>query len=108
MKYRFGNDYVYSKQITDAFIRSGDFDTALVVLPPPQYFSSKGVAYSAPEPAVFYYYTGLKTVWAASEQALRAGWYIRANGGKLIIEKVTDRRHLHDTINMFRKPGGAL
>ena len=108
MQYRFGNDYVFSKAIADAFIRSGNYDTALVVLPPAGYFKSKGIAYNVPEPTVFYYYTGLKTIWAASEQAIKAGWYVRANGRKLIIEQVTDRRQLQDTINMFRKSGSSL
>jgi hypothetical protein len=108
MQYRFGNDYIFSKKIAEVFIRSGDYDTALVVLPPANYFKGKGITYNVPEPAVFYYYTGLKTVWTASDQAVKAGWYVRANGKALVIEKVNDRRQLQDTINMFRKSAVSL
>ena len=108
LEYRFGNDYVFSRQVAGQFIRSGSYDTALLLLPPTNYFRARGIAYHVPEPAVFYYYTGLKTVWANSDEAIKANWYLRASGSELIVEQVTDRKQLQDTINMFKKFGVTL
>jgi hypothetical protein len=108
LEYRFGNNYLFSTQVAEQLRRSGSYDTALLLLPPTNYFRARGIAYHVPEPAVFYYYTGLKTVWANSDEAIKANWYLRARGNEFIVEQVTDRKQLQDTINMFKKLGVTL
>lgn len=108
MRKRFGNDYTFSQIIADTFARKGNKDAVLVLMPPTTYFTKMGIKYHVPEPAVFYYYTGLKTVWANSKEAVRAGWYVRVAQGKIIIDSVTDIKSLQDTIIAFRKLGVSL
>jgi hypothetical protein len=100
---RFGNNYAFSKQIADLFESRGTKNTVLVLMPPSNYFTKMGVAYHVPEPAVFYYYTGLKTVWANSNEAVKANWYVHASGNRLIVDSVLDQRAFRDTIEAFKK-----
>lgn len=108
MRSRFGNAYLFSKQIADQFDRKGTKGKVLVLMPPTNYFTRMGVKYHVPEPAVFFYYTGLKTVWANSPEAIHAGWYVRVNQGKIMVDSVTDRKKLQDTIIAFQKMGISL
>jgi hypothetical protein len=108
LELRFENDYRYSKQIADYFKKKGMQDTVLVLMPPTSYFTKMGMTYHVPEPAVFYYYTGLKTVWANSAEAVKADWYVHVTRGKIIIDSVTDRSKLQQTIYMFQKSGVTL
>jgi hypothetical protein len=66
------------------------------------------MSYWVPVPPTFYYYTGIKTVWANNPHAAEADAYVRVVNGKIIIEKVTDRKALQDTIVAFQKLGVYL
>ena len=107
LKLRFGTDYTYTKLIGDSITKKG-LDKSLVLLPPTSYFKKMGVAYHVPVSPVFYYYTNIKTVWANNPHAPEADAYVRVSNGKIIIEPVTDRKALQDTIVAFQKLGVAL
>ncbi len=104
---RFGNDYTFSVLIADKMKKNRQ-QQALLLMPPTNYFTKAGLKYHVPEPAVFYYFTGIKTVWANSSQAINADWYIRVNEGKLLLNKGTDKASLKDTIAAFQKLGVTL
>ncbi|WP_315821984.1 hypothetical protein [Paraflavitalea speifideaquila] len=80
----------------------------LVLMPPSNYFHKMGIKYHVPEPAVFYYYTGLKTIWANSKEAVQANWFVRVYQGEIIVDSVTDKKKLQDTIGVFQKMGVTL
>lgn len=103
MAYRFEGSYTYSKQIADFFNPRKNKNTALVLVPPTAYFEQQGIAYHVPEPAVFYYYTGLKTLWANSTNAASANWYAHVKDGKIVIDSVTNSTSLKDTLTTFKK-----
>lgn len=103
MRTRFGNSYIFSKSIASQVREMGGDRNALVLLPPPSYFSSKGVNYYTPEPAVFYYYTDVKTTWCHYSDAITAGWYAVVRDNKVVVEKVSDQKSLRDTISAFLK-----
>lgn len=104
---RFGDDYTFSVLIAEKMKKNGQ-QNALVLMPPTNYFTKAGLKYHVPEPAVFYYFTGIKTVWANSSQAINADWYIRVNEGKLLLNRGTDKASLKDTIAAFQKLGVTL
>jgi hypothetical protein len=108
MSKRFGNEYLFSKSIANTFDRKGNKGKVLVLMPPTTYFTKMGIKYHVPEPAVFFYYTGLKTIWANSKDAIQAGWYVRVNQGKIIVDSVADKKSLQDTIIAFQKMGISL
>jgi hypothetical protein len=107
MRDRFRSHYIISKNIADSLRQRTQAD-ALVLMPPNSYFKKMGVDYYVPVPPEFYYFTGVKTIWANSRDAITAGYYVRVSNGKVIVETVTNRKALQDTINAFQKLGVSL
>jgi hypothetical protein len=101
-KVRYESAYTISKQIADFFEKKGIKQQALLLLPPSSYFKKFGIAYHVPEPAVFYYYTGMKTVWVNSSNALKADWYVHCNNGNIVIDSVTNIHAFSDTLKNFQ------
>ncbi|MGZ3846086.1 MAG: hypothetical protein ACXVBH_08515 [Flavisolibacter sp.] len=99
---RWGNSYVFSKQIAEHLSRQGSRN-ALVLLPPTAYFKERDVDYHVPEPAVFYYYTGVKTTWINSKQSATANWMVSADHGQLKIIPVKDKQMMNDSLAVFNK-----
>jgi hypothetical protein len=100
---RYESAYTYSKQIAGYFERKGIRQDVLVLIPSSAYFKSRGVNYPVPEPAVFYYYTGLKTVWPNSSAALKANWYVHASEGRILIDSIAGTPGFMDTLSGFQK-----
>ena len=73
------------------------------MVPPSAYFKERGVDYDVPEPAVFYYYTGLRTTWINSPIAMEADWMVIADKGRYQVVPVTDKTVLSDSINNLKK-----
>ena len=103
MAYRFEGSYTYSKQIAAFFESKGIKNTALVLIPPTDYFKQHGVDYHVPEPVVFYYYTGLRTLWPNSPYAPTANWYVRVANKKIVIDSITSAPIFADTLAAFNK-----
>jgi hypothetical protein len=104
MRSRFGSDYSFSKAIAAMVPAKAGQPLPVVLVPPSAYFKKFGMRYEVPEPAVFYYYTGCKTIAATSKEAIHADYYVRAlPGNKFHLEKVTDRKVLQDTITALNK-----
>jgi hypothetical protein len=99
---RYKSSYIYSKQIAD-FFHSRNKDSVLVLIPSTSYFNLHGIHYHVPEPVVFYYYTGLKTVWSTNSDAYKAKWFVCVEGKKLIFDSVTNSLQLADTIRSFNQ-----
>ena len=97
---RWGKAYIYSKQIAGLFESRNNKNNVLVLLPSSAYFKTRGVEYEVPEPLVFYYYTGLKTTWVGSNEAVKANWYVTVKNKALIIDSVTKETY-RDSIGIF-------
>jgi hypothetical protein len=100
---RWGSSYTLSKQIADFISRKGNGRDAIVVVPPSTYFKERNVHYHVPEPAVFYYYTGVKTQWIYSNNVVKANWIVGAKNGKLKITEVKDENTLTDSLAVFKR-----
>lgn len=100
---RYQTDYIFAKNVTGFFEKRGSADKTLVLVPSSDYFNAHGLQIHVPEPAVFYYFTGLKTIWANSPEANKANWYITARNGGLVFDSVTNQQALRDTIASFNK-----
>lgn len=100
---RWESSYTVSKQIAAFFQKNHNFKIALVLIPPSDYFKERGVDFDVPEPAVFYYYTGLKTTWITSPDTAKANWMIIAGNGHYKIVPVLDKSTMYDSIKVFKK-----
>lgn len=106
MARRFRLDYTLSKQIADSFRIKKIFDP-LVLLPPSSSFKKAGLNYVVPEPAVFYYFTGLRTVAYNGPMAMKANYMVLLKGKRFTIVPVTDSLVLKDSITSYLKKGGS-
>lgn len=104
---RFGTEYNYSVSIAKNMRKNGQQDQ-LLLMPPTNYFTRAGMKYHVPEPAVFYYFTGIKTVWADSKEAINASLFVHVRDSNILIGSGVDKRALQDTISSFKKYGVEL
>jgi len=100
---RYQTDYLLAKNVTGFFQKRGSVDKVLVLMPPTDYFKANNLDIHVPEPAVFYYFTGLKTIWANSPEASKANWFVSVKNGGLVFDTVTNKQILLDTIAAFNK-----
>ena len=100
---RYQTDYLFAKNVTGFFEKRGTAGKILLLVPSSDYFNAHGLQIHVPEPAVFYYFTGLKTIWANSPEANKANWYLTARDGGLTFDSVTNPQALQDTIASFNK-----
>ena len=56
-----------------------------------------------PEPAVFYYYTGLRGVWMNSPDVEKANYFVRVNGGEVKLEAIRSSEQLQTILVHYRK-----
>ena len=103
MAYRFKGSYIYSKQIADFFEKKRMKSTALVLIPPTDYFSKYGLDYHVPEPLVFYYYTGLRTIWPNSVDTAKANFYAHVKDKRIVIDSIANRAAFSDSLKAFNK-----
>ncbi len=59
---RYGSNYINAKNIAN-WIQSKGMMNAKVLMPPTDYFKQRNIDFVAPQPKIFYYFTGLSTVW---------------------------------------------
>ena len=100
---RYQTDYLFAKNVTGFFEKRGNANKVLLLLPPSDYFVANGLQIHVPEPAVFYYMTGLKTIWANSPEAAKANCVLTAKNGGLGFDSVINKQVLQDTIAAFKK-----
>ncbi len=100
---RFQGSYTYSKQISAFFEQKKIKPYATVLVPPTDYFTQHGINYHVPESLVFYYYTGLHTVWPNSPYAQKANWYVHVKDKKIIIDSIANRAAFSDTLKALNK-----
>lgn len=98
-----GNRYTVSKAIAIALRGERQKGKVLLLVPPVQYFLQKGLYYHVPEPAVFYYYTGLKTVWHNTKDTVSITHAVEMKDGGIIIHRINSREQVSAILAEFRK-----
>jgi hypothetical protein len=97
------DNYKFAKYVTGFFEQRGNADKVLLLVPPSEYFKANGIPIHVPEPAVFYYMTGLKTIWPNSREAIKANWVLSVKNGGLGFDSVINKQVLQDSIAAFNK-----
>ena len=100
---RYGTSYTYSLHIKAQLKSNVNSSNALILIPSTDYFKHYGLDYHVPEPIVFYYFTGLKTVWPNSKEAIKANWYATIREGKIVVDSVRNINQLKDSLASFNK-----
>src|SRR5690606_18471628 len=100
---RLGNMYTLSKAIATALRKERQKENVVVLLPPTRYFRQKGLNYHVPEPAVFYYYTGMKTVWHNTKDTAAITHVVEMKRKSLVIRRIKNKEQLSAILAEFRK-----
>jgi hypothetical protein len=100
---RYGNAYILSRSIALSLEKVGKKNTALVLLPPTGYFKARGLDYHVPEPAVFYYYTALRTVRPDTRDTAHINYVVSIKNKDIAIKRVRDRKQLSSILAEYRK-----
>lgn len=102
--YTLGTSYTVSEGIAQQIARTvppNMQDRVLILMPSQKYFRDRRINYHVPLPVVFYYYTGVKTIWANSKDATKANFCFRVEKGNCVLEKITDTTRLRTLITQF-------
>ncbi len=103
-KQYYGASYFVSKQIRDYLVKSKELKGAIVVFPPPGYFRQNNVGFSPPEPSVFYYYTGVRSVWMNNPTApTKATHWIDISGNGMRIVRIQSPAQYDSLTTPFKK-----
>lgn len=99
---RFGYSYTVYEDIQSAV---QNYNNAMILMPPNEYVKSKKVKELViPEPAVFYYFTGIKSVWANSPGAALANWVVLVNGpGEMVVKRMSFIHNPDSLLADYRK-----
>ena len=102
-KKRYGTAYTISKTIADHLTKINEQEKAVVLMPPTSYFEANKVKYHVPEPAIFYYYTGIKTVWHNTKDTASISWVAYIDKGELVLTKIKDAHHRDQFLQSFKQ-----
>lgn len=99
---RFGYSYTV---FSDVSIVLHPFNDVLILLPPQEYVKTKmPEGFIVPEPAVFYYFTGLRSVWINSPEAERANWALIVKGPQnIVVKKMSAIRNRDSFYALYRQ-----
>lgn len=98
---RYGYSYVVFKDVAS---KLGALGNVTVLLPPDKYLlEHKVTEVKMVEPAVFYYFTGLNSVYVRSPNVLTANWAIVSSApGQVALTKIHNRKQLDSLITIFK------
>ena len=102
--YRWGGSYLAYQDIKDKLKKSGE-PNVLLLLPTTDYLRAQGIKdLDMVEPAVFYYFTGINSVWANSREVERANWALITIKGKGVsLRKIGAKPELDTLISQYKK-----
>lgn len=83
----YGSSYEVCKVIKKQ-INAKDAKTAVIVFPPREYFTKNNITFVPPEPAVFYFFTGLKSVWMSNPDAPKATHWVEVSNSEVRITPI--------------------
>lgn len=91
---RYGMPYAVSMQVKAAVEKKRLGDAVLLLEPNTYYRDSLHISLHLPEPAVFYYYTGLRAVWMNSPEMEKANYLVRVEKETVILEPIGSQEQL--------------
>jgi len=104
-KSRYGISYVISISVKQA-VESRHLGDPVILFEPNSYYRDSLHIYpnvKAPEPAVFYYYTGLEGVWTNSPDVGRANYLVRVTKKGVALEAIRNPAQLQQILAYYRK-----
>lgn len=104
MQYRFGASYGVYQAITK-MVKSANDTNAIILIPTNSYVRAMKVGgdFNMVEPAVFYYFTGIKGVVATSPDVDRANWVLLVEGQQMAIRTIKNKEDFNQLLATYKK-----
>ena len=103
---RYGISYTISMKVKEV-IEKRRMPNAVILFEPNSYYRDSLHIYNAvraPEPAVFYYYTGLEGVWTNSPDVNNANFIVRYSKAKgVTLDEIRSPQQLQQILASFKK-----
>lgn len=102
---RYGISFTISMRVLDA-IRKRKTPHAVILFEPNSYYRDSLHIYPnihVPEPAVFYYYTGLEGVWVNSPNVNKANFLLRINKNGAALDSIRTPQQLQEILARYKK-----
>ncbi|HEY4285651.1 MAG TPA: hypothetical protein VGN00_01015 [Puia sp.] len=105
-KARYGIAYTISMKVREV-VEKRKMPNAVILFEPNSYYRDSLHVYNAiraPEPAVFYYYTGLEGVWTNSPDVKKANFIVRYSKAKgVTLDEIRSPQQLEQILASFKK-----
>jgi hypothetical protein len=104
-KDRYGISYVISLRVKEV-VENKHIANPVILFEPNSYYRDSLHIYPkvrAPEPAVFYYYTGLEGVWTNSPDVDKANYIVRVTKKGVTLDAIHDPQQLQQILAFYRK-----
>jgi hypothetical protein len=99
---RYGVPYTLSVELKEAAKAGQLHDPVFLFEPNSFYQDSLHTDLRMPEPAVFYYYTGLQCVWMNSPTVRKANYFVMIRKGEVKIEPIRTTRQLQEILTRYK------
>lgn len=100
---RYGAAYALCMTVKETVAQKKIKDPLLLFEPNGYYRDSLHIALRMPEPAVLYYYTGLRGVWTNSPGVEKANCLVRVDNGKVEVDPIISPEQLQTILVRYRK-----
>jgi hypothetical protein len=105
MKERYGVAYTICLKVKEA-VGKKKIAHPIILFEPNSFYRDSLHIYSqvhAPEPAVFYYYTGLESVWTNSPNVSKANLFLRISKKGVNLDEIHTPEQLHRILDFYKK-----
>ena len=103
MNERYGISYTMSIKIKEVVAKKKVAHPVILFEPNSYYRDSLRIPIRAPEPAVFYYYTGLEGVWTNSPNVGRANFLLRISLKGAVLDDIKTPAQLQKILAYYKK-----
>jgi hypothetical protein len=104
-KQRYGLAYTVSMRVKEV-LEKKKVAHPVILFEPNSYYRDSLHIYAtmrAPEPAVFYYYTGLEGVWTNSPDVLKANYLVRVSKKGVSLDVIKSPQDLQQILDRYKK-----
>jgi hypothetical protein len=104
-KSRYGISYLISEKVREA-VAKRKIQHPVILLEPNGYYRDSLHIYPkvhAPEPAVFYYYTGLEGVWINSPDVAKANFIVRVTKKGVTLDAIHSPEELKKILDFYKR-----
>lgn len=99
---RYGGQY-YACRYVKKYCEEKGLKDPIILFEPNTYYTQNKIRFKAPEPIIFYYFTGLKGVWMDSKNIGSASLFVMVTNDNFSVVTIESKEQLDEIINTYKK-----